>query len=161
MLKLNDTKIAEALNRKYYQKLKMLEEENETLKKEAEINEKHILDLQKENTEFDEELKMHHEECSSDEEIVDFKKIESVATMEDSSKEESEGLQKGIIRNGISEERKEEIYELYKRIVTLEEALKGKMKQLLDYINRDRGRAETGLSIEMQLYYLIDMIVLK
>ena len=44
----------------------------------------------------------------------------------------------------IIEEQKEEINKLYLKIKTLEEALKGKTKQLLDQINRDRGRKYIG-----------------
>ena len=44
------------------------------------------------------------------------------------------------LMEGVLENRDEEIRCLKERIGTLEEALKGKTKQLLDAINRDRGK---------------------
>ena len=64
---------------------------------------------------------------------------EEAEIMKDSVKEEREKMRKELILN-IIKERKEEIDTLHLKIKTLEEALKGKTKQLLDQINRDRGR---------------------
>jgi len=116
------------------------------IKNEREANREKIQLLENEIEILTEELEYfrykynYHDMSSSDEESIEEEKKEIEEEIDDSSKDSREDCQEGCIRNSDYNKSKEEIEALQKRVATLEEALRGKTKQLLDHINRDRGK---------------------